>query len=82
MAEIVDLRSDTVTRPSEEMRRAMYEAEVADDTYDGDPSVFRLQELAAQKTGKEAALFVSPLQAQSGVFHILNRLSIIVCRKR
>jgi threonine aldolase len=56
--EPIDLRSDTVTKPTPEMRRAMYEAEVADDTYDGDPTVKRLQELAAQKTGKEAALFV------------------------
>ncbi len=55
---VIDLRSDTVTKPSEAMRRAMYEAEVADDTYDGDPTVKRLQELAAEKTGKEAALFV------------------------
>lgn len=54
----IDLRSDTVTRPTEEMRRAMYESEVADDTYDGDPTVFRLQELAAELTGKEAALFL------------------------
>ncbi|MBN1317654.1 MAG: threonine aldolase family protein [Anaerolineales bacterium] len=56
---IIDLRSDTVTKPTEEMRRAMYEAEVADDTYDGDPTVIRLQELAAEKTGTEAALFVA-----------------------
>jgi threonine aldolase len=55
---VIDLRSDTVTKPTEEMRRAMYAAEVADDTYDGDPTVIRLQELAAEKTGKEAALFV------------------------
>ena len=55
----IDLRSDTVTKPTEEMRRAMYEAEVADDTYDGDPTVIRLQEMAAQKTGKEAALLVA-----------------------
>jgi len=54
----IDLRSDTVTKPSEAMRRAMYAAEVADDTYDGDPTVIRLQEMAAEKTGKEAALFV------------------------
>ncbi len=54
----IDLRSDTVTRPSEEMLRVMYEAEVADDTYDGDPTVQRLQELAAELTGKEAALFM------------------------
>lgn len=56
---VIDLRSDTVTRPSEAMRRAMYDAEVADDTYDGDPTVTRLQQLAAEKTGKEAALFVA-----------------------
>jgi len=56
---LIDLRSDTVTQPTEEMRRAMYAAEVADDTYDGDPTVNRLQELAAEKTGKEAALFVA-----------------------
>jgi threonine aldolase len=56
---LIDLRSDTVTRPTKEMRRAMYEAEVGDDTYDGDPTVIRLQELAAEKTGKEAALFVA-----------------------
>lgn len=55
---IIDLRSDTVTKPSEAMRQAMYKAEVADDTYDGDPTVIRLQELAAEKTGMEAALFV------------------------
>jgi threonine aldolase len=55
---IIDLRSDTVTKPTEAMRRAMYEAEVADDTYDGDPTVKQLQEMAADLTGKEAALFV------------------------
>jgi threonine aldolase len=57
-ADVIDLRSDTVTKPSEAMRRAMYEAEVADDSYDGDPTVICLQEMAAEKTGKEAALFV------------------------
>jgi threonine aldolase len=56
---IIDLRSDTVTRPTEAMRRAMYEAEVADDSYDGDPTVIRLQEMAAELTGKEAALLVT-----------------------
>ena len=55
----IDLRSDTVTQPTEAMRHAMYEAEVADDTYDGDPTVIRLQELAAEATGKEAALYVA-----------------------
>jgi threonine aldolase len=56
---VIDLRSDTVTRPSRAMRQAMYEAEVADDTYNGDPTVRRLQEIAAARTGKEAALFVA-----------------------
>lgn len=56
--EVIDLRSDTVTKPNEAMRRAMYEAEVADDSYDGDPTVIRLQEMAAKKTAKEDALFV------------------------
>jgi threonine aldolase len=56
---VIDLRSDTVTKPTEAMRRAIYEAEVADDTYDGDPTVNRLQEMAVEKTGKEAALFVA-----------------------
>jgi threonine aldolase len=56
---IHDLRSDTVTRPSAGMRRAMAEAEVGDDVYGEDPTVNALQDLAAEMTGKEAALFVS-----------------------
>jgi threonine aldolase len=55
---IVDLRSDTVTRPSEEMRQAMASAEVGDDVYGEDPTVNRLQERAAEIFGREAALFV------------------------
>ena len=55
---IIDLRSDTVTRPTPEMRRAMAEAEVGDDVYGEDPTVNRLQELAASMVGKEAALYV------------------------
>jgi threonine aldolase len=58
MAGIVDLRSDTVTRPTAEMRRAMAEAEVGDDVYGEDPTVNRLEERAAEMFGKEAALFV------------------------
>jgi threonine aldolase len=54
----VDLRSDTVTRPSAAMRRAMAEAEVGDDWFGDDPTVNRLQERAAEVVGKEAALFV------------------------
>ncbi|MCH7597116.1 MAG: aminotransferase class I/II-fold pyridoxal phosphate-dependent enzyme [Planctomycetes bacterium] len=55
---IVDLRSDTVTQPSPEMRRAMAEAEVGDDVFGEDPTVRRLQERVATLLGKEAALFV------------------------
>ena len=55
---VVDLRSDTVTRPSDEMRRAMAAAEVGDDVYGEDPTVNRLQKRAAEIFGKEAALFV------------------------
>ena len=55
---MIDLRSDTVTRPTPEMRRAMAEAEVGDDVYGEDPTVNRLQSLAASLLGKEAALYV------------------------
>jgi len=55
----IDLRSDTVTLPTESMRRAMYEAEVGDDVWGEDPTVKRLQEMAAERMGKEAALFVA-----------------------
>ena len=54
----IDLRSDTVTLPTDEMREAMNNAEVGDDVYQEDPTVNRLEELAAKKLGKEAALFV------------------------
>ena len=56
---IVDLRSDTVTHPTEAMRRAMFEAEVGDDVFGEDPTVNRLEAMAAQKMGKEAALFTA-----------------------
>lgn len=54
----IDLRSDTVTLPTPAMRRAMAQAEVGDDVYGEDPTVRRLEEMAAQCMGKEAALFV------------------------
>ncbi len=54
----IDLRSDTVTLPTQAMREAMYHAELGDDVYGEDPTVNRLQELAAEITGKEAALLV------------------------
>lgn len=58
MASVVDLRSDTVTKPSAAMRRAMADAEVGDDVYGEDPTVRRLQDRACELIGTEAALFV------------------------
>ena len=55
----VDLRSDTVTHPTPEMRQAMFEAEIGDDVYGEDPSVNRLEAMAAERLGKEAAVFVA-----------------------
>lgn len=57
--EWIDLRSDTVTRPTPEMREAMASAEVGDDVFGEDPTVNKLQELAAGRMGKEAGLFVA-----------------------
>jgi threonine aldolase len=56
---LIDLRSDTVTRPTSAMRRAMYEAEVGDDVFGDDPTVNALEERAAELLGKEAGLFVA-----------------------
>lgn len=58
MNPLIDLRSDTVTRPTPAMRKAMAEAEVGDDVYGEDPTVNRLEQRAAAMLGKEAALFV------------------------
>ncbi len=59
MANLIDLRSDTVTLPTQAMRDAMYHAELGDDVFGEDPTVNRLQEMAAARMGKEAALFVA-----------------------
>jgi threonine aldolase len=56
---MIDLRSDTVTKPTEEMRKAMYHAEVGDDVYGEDATVNALEECAAEILGKESALFVT-----------------------
>ena len=56
---IIDLRSDTMTKPTVSMRKAMAEAEVGDDVFGEDPTVNRLEEMAAERLGKEAALLVS-----------------------
>jgi threonine aldolase len=58
MQQIINLMSDTVTHPTEEMRKAMYEAEVGDDVQKSDPTVNKLQELVAEMVGTEDSLFV------------------------
>jgi len=71
----IDLRSDTVTQPTEVMRQTMARAEVGDDVYGDDPTVNRLEQLASEKLGKEAALFVP-----SGTFG--NQLAIMTHTRR
>jgi threonine aldolase len=72
--EIIDLRSDTVTQPDAEMRRAMAEAEVGDDLFGEDPTVIRLEEEGAAAVGMEAALFVpSGTMGNEIALHLLGR---------
>ena len=68
---IIDLRSDTITLPTEEMRQAMYQAETGDDVYREDPTVNRLEELAAHMMGKEASLF-TPSGTMSNLIAVLT----------
>ena len=67
----VDLRSDTVTLPTPEMRRAMAEAECGDDVWNEDPTVQRLERMAAERMGKEAALF-TPSGTMSNLLAVLS----------
>ncbi len=69
--EIIDLRSDTVTKPTDAMRQAMLRADVGDDVYGEDPTVNSLQDLAAEMAGKEAGLFV-PTGSQGNLLAILS----------
>lgn len=71
----IDLRSDTVTMPTDEMRQAMANAEVGDDVYGDDPTINKLEKLAAEKVGKEAAIFVP-----SGTFG--NQLALFTHARR
>lgn len=71
----IDLRSDTVTLPTQEMRAAMAAAVVGDDVYEDDPTVAQLEELAAEMTGKEAALF-----CPSGT--MANQIAVMIYTKR
>src|ERR671936_53599 len=59
MHDVVDLRSDTLTLPTPEMRDAMARAEVGDDVWEEDPTVRRLEAVAAERLGKQAGLFVT-----------------------
>src|SRR4051794_41834975 len=81
---IVDLRSDTVTAPTPEMRRAMAGAEVGDDAYGEDPTVRRLESLAAGLLGKEAALYVpSGTMANQWALRLLARPGTeVLCGER
>ncbi|MBL4933758.1 low-specificity L-threonine aldolase [Clostridium paridis] len=75
MSKIIDLRSDTVTEPTEKMREAMFKATVGDDVYEDDPTIKELEKYAATMVGKEAAIFVP-----SGTFG--NQLAIFTHCKR
>lgn len=91
MTDICDLRSDTFTLPTEEMRKAIWQAEVGDDVYGEDPTVNRLEEMGAEISGKEASLFVSSgcmgnliaiaLQAGRGTEVLCAAESHIVCHE-
>ncbi|HEX4991797.1 MAG TPA: GntG family PLP-dependent aldolase [Rubrobacteraceae bacterium] len=72
---MIDLRSDTVTRPTERMRRAMFEAPLGDDVFGEDPTVNRLEEYVAELLGKEAALY-----APSGT--MTNQIGVFVSTRR
>ncbi len=81
---MIDLRSDTVTRPTEAMRKAMAEAEVGDDAYGEDPTVNKLEEKAAALLGKEAALFVpsGTMANQIAIAVHADRGTEVICEPR
>lgn len=83
MKTIIDLRSDTVTKPSEAMRKAMYDAEVGDDVYGEDPTTIKLQNYVAELLGKEAALYVpSGVMANQICLNVLtNPGDEVICEK-
>lgn len=83
MNNVIDLRSDTVTKPSPEMRKAMFDAEVGDDVYKEDPTVNKLEQYAAELLGKEAALFVpSGLMGNQICLNLLtNPMDEVICHK-
>lgn len=74
MPRIVDMRSDTLTLPTEEMRSAMARAPVGDDVYGEDPTINRFEEMAAEKVGKEAAVF-TPTGSMGNLISLLSHTS-------
>lgn len=81
---MIDFRSDTVTKPTKEMREAMANAIVGDDVYEDDPTIKELEELAAKMTGKEAALFVpsGTMGNQLAIFTHTSRGDEIIVGKK
>ncbi len=80
---MIDLRSDTVTKPSKDMRKAMFDAEVGDDVYKEDPTVNELEKYAAELLGKEAALYVpSGVMGNQICLNVLTQPSDeVICEK-
>ena len=78
---MIDLRSGTVTKPTQEMRLAMFNAEVGDDGYGEDPTVRRLEELAAQITGKEAGVFLASgtMGNQADIMVHTRKCDTVIC---
>ena len=83
MTDVIDLRSDTVTMPTDDMRRAMAEADLGDDCYGEDPTINRLQDLACEITGMDAALFVptGSMANQIAVAVLSDRGSEVLCEE-
>lgn len=81
MNKIIDLRSDTVTKPSPGMRQAMAEAEVGDDVFNDDPTVKRLEEMVAKLLGKEAAMYVpsGTMSNQVALYTATERGDEVLC---
>jgi threonine aldolase len=80
---VIDLRSDTVTKPTDEMREAMRNAEVGDDVYGEDPTVNRLERIAAERVGKEAAVFMptGTMVNQAALWVHSKRQGALVCEE-
>src|SRR5689334_412118 len=83
-AATVDLRSDTVTKPSDAMRTAMHDAVVGDDVYREDPTINRLQERAAEIFEREAALFVvsGTMGNQAAIKVLTHHGQEVICESR